>query len=78
MILKILNSPKNYFFILIEILQNKIIILILRMNLSYVLNVYNNILMKWADQIEYLLMFLAIALAAIIYYELKFQNQSRF
>jgi uncharacterized protein (UPF0333 family) len=30
--------------------------------------------MKWGDQIEYLLMFLAVVLAAVIYYELKFQN----
>jgi hypothetical protein len=33
--------------------------------------------MRWGDQIEYLVMFLAIALAAVIYYELKFQNQNR-
>lgn len=33
--------------------------------------------MKWGDQIEYLMMFLAIALAAIIYYELKFQNHNK-
>lgn len=33
--------------------------------------------MKWGDQVEYLVMFLAIALAAVIYYELKYQNQGR-
>jgi len=32
--------------------------------------------MNWSDRIEYLLMFLAIALGMLIYYELKFQNQN--